>query len=280
MRKYISILMILLAFASIANAQSFGIFGTSSSNLVTDAVKPGLYLIKQEYVLRDTTNVNPQRYGFNNKDYFGCDYSLGIVLDRRMTTYGNILKPWEGDANYDNYRDNHTIRPDLSKRMFRNISDSTYLQARDTISFLGDSIFFSFAASNMPGFMSQYPSGKQEGWIVTLSGEKAQIDTLTNFTVNTYRNELDFENGLKNYEVKKLTLDDDLLGGFYIIPHYTQLGVIEFKVAGFLIWEEGKWYIRPLIDMNKEFENEQVPGALTPIIEPEQPTNVRKQRRR
>ena len=87
-------------------------------------------------------------------------------------------------------------------------------------------------------------------------------------------------NGLKNYEVKKLTLDDDLLGGFYIIPHYTQLGVIEFKVAGFLIWEGGKWYIRPLLDMNKEFENEHGPGALTPIIEPVHPTNVRKQRRR
>lgn len=246
---------------------SLGLFGSASTNVIIDGVKCGLGIVRQEYVLSDTTAVNPSKYGFNNNDYFGRGYDLGVVVDGKLITRSSILKPWVGDANYSEYANDNSVRVELSKRYVRAIDSDSFEKLDSDMVISNSSDSLAVVANDLEGFTSDITTGKKEnGWVVVVSGEVAQIDTLTNFKVEAYNTTLEV-NDDQPAEVKKISLSKEFIGGLYVVPTYEKIGVIELKVVGMLSVVNDKWYVLPVKSIL-----ERTPITLTAITsdEPEE----------
>ncbi len=250
MNKYIIIILAIVVGVSTANAQSGSIndlfgkspFGSASKNLVSQSVKEGLYVVKQEYILSDTTSVNPRIYGYDNNDYFGRDYALGIVVGRDLITYSSILEPWSRDSNYERYRNNRTVVPKLSKRHYRALNQDSYVQLADSMQRIGVANIF-MDADSIKGFNLEKRDGEIEGWVVTLSGDKTKADSVGVLKIDAYTNTMTISDAVSEYEIRKISIASDLMGGFYIVPTFNEIGIIELKVIGMLYESDDKWFV-------------------------------------
>lgn len=249
MKKKISTIILAIVIAGSIKAQNlvnFNMFSSSLNNIIAESVSNGLNIVKQEYVLIDTVANNPTRYGHEDKDYFGCDYAFGVVVDGRMLTYKYLLTPWNIDSNYNQYKNNAAYRPILSERFYRPIKISQYSEIKDDVLYNETNDSICVVAGSLIGFSSDLSYGEKDGWVVTLSAPKASVDTLVNFKVNAYKNKITTSADSLSYEVKPINLENHLWGGFYVIPNYNKIGTIELKVAGVLQKVNNKWSIIPI----------------------------------
>ena len=64
---------------------------------IIDALKPELCIIRQQYQLKRGEDM----YGSDGKSYYGETYTLGVKVPGYLYMQRGVLKPWEGDKNYD-----------------------------------------------------------------------------------------------------------------------------------------------------------------------------------
>lgn len=247
-------------------AQEIG-FSLQSPNqqLIENAAVKGLFVVKQEYILKDTVSVNPKSYGRNGNPYFGIGYGLGAIVNGSMIVDSEITTPWNSDANYAEQRGDKKKRPQLSKRYYRNINQRQYTAIPLQTSVATDSEDYVYAFTDstfIKGFTMDVTGNEKDGWVIVLSGEESQIDTLTNFQTNIYRAKVNFANEDK-YEMKKIPINKKLLGGFYIVPFYPNVGEIQFLIGGLIKEIDDKWYIIPFNTRSA------ATSILTPIEEPQ-----------
>lgn len=88
---------------------------------VKDALAPGLYLVRQEFIAIDSAG---KEYGFNNQDNFGTVYSIGIKIKEGLLLPSTFNTPGLFDTNFDPYRGNYTTR--TSKMQSRMVDSLNY----------------------------------------------------------------------------------------------------------------------------------------------------------
>ena len=224
------------------------VFG-SNQQMIEEAVKDGLFVVRRYYQLQDTTKTEPTYFGWNNLPYFGFTYSLGMKVISGYYMDDMAARPWVYDSRYDEYRGNARYVPVISESEYRLHNDTVYLTlpfrdrivgeiTKDHICFIQDTVF------RNKGFMVDTVGGVKKGWLVWAVTDKPlseQPGQALSFL--SYRAELTFEAGKESYEVRNLTTDKVISGGIYVVPDYSKIGRITFRMAGILAKSGEQWKV-------------------------------------
>ena len=259
MKRIIFILVILCLYINIGNAQLY--MQSTNQQFVIDATESALFIIQQEYFLKDS--VTGDIFGRNEQNWFGAVTSLGIKVNGGYILTDKALRPWEYDKDYDNFRGSYI--PTNSKSLYKGLKDTLpvklsltelkYEELSPVLYQVSDSLFHG------EGLMPDKCVDEKNGWILWVVADKS-TDSLT-VSYITYKKQIVMEFGKNEYDIEKPnTTNQEVLGGMFVIAKQTAIGQITFALAGVMIEQGDKWVISfpfaPTISTN---ENE----VLTPI---------------
>jgi len=264
---------------------------TSNQQLIEDAVKDGIFIVRRCYQLQDTTAATPTYFGWQNQNWFGKTYSLGIKVKEGYYLFDQAVRPWVYDRKYAPYADSADFAPILSASEYRMLEDTSFqaLPYRDLpvkeISTHRVYLAQDTASFHQKGFSVDDSYGVKKGWLAWLVTDKPlEEENRQTPTFLIYRTELTFEQEKEHYEIRDPVTNKHVLGGFYFLPEITEIGQINFILTGALHRENGKWQVVRMKNPTtaNAVQPRTVVDGLTPINnEPNnQPDTSRRRRRR
>lgn len=269
MRKFASILLTLCM--SLPVCAQFESFRLSSDNqeLIREAVKDGLVLVRQSYQLEDT--LTGKRYTLDNRPEFGGLTAVAVRTAGGLILPKALLEPWTGDRNYDEFRTENLI-PVLSRTSVLSAGDTAWrempLIAPYRVSPLADTAWVEAADSSYcgNGFTVGKPDSR-DGWIVWLASDTEDLDA-PDFSMVVYRYELPESAGADGMvDVKSVNTKSTVLGGIVVVPVFDSIGRIDFVLRGVISGSPDAWKLILLGGVESDdstlIENE--PVKLTPV---------------
>jgi hypothetical protein len=248
---------------------------SGNQQLIEEAVQDGIFIVRQQYQLMDTTAETPEYWGLNGALHFGASYSLGVKTTKGYYLDRKAVYPWLYDDNFDEYRDSDKFAPVISQTGVRHLDSLAYraiaFNDKSTTA-VADSQFYYVddSATFGRGFIEDNTAGEKKGWLVWAVSEKTMqtVPDTVNVSMLIYRTELNFVNEQTEYEIKKPSTNKTILGGIYVLPETTDIGVITVKLCGTLLLKDDKWEV---VKIRKNDPAAVVPvtgGRLTPVDSP------------
>lgn len=244
MKKVLLILFFTLPLSMMAQ-----MFMSSNQQLVEEAIKNGIVIVRQSYQLEDT--VSNQRFGRYGNEEFGKTYSLGVKVDGGIVLNNKAICPWNYDENFVRYQDTH--RPVNIKTEIRELKDSIFSNVKlnidsiasdDPIANLPDSIIFS--GNGFDVFSYSKPT---DGWIVwiTSSEEIQHCDSVGIEAPLIYKKKIEFNTDSVSYPIERPQTQNKVWGGIFVVPEQTEIGQLTFKLAGVMTEKDGgNWVLYPI----------------------------------
>ena len=246
---------------------------SGNQQLIEDAVKGGIFIVRQGYQLKDTKT--DKLYGWNNDEQFGYTVSLGIKVQNGYYLDVKAVEPWRYDSKYNEYNDQKQYLPVISESKYRLFTDDsvfndfTYDKGKLKALYGGQFYFAQDSFFDNQGLEPDNSDGKKAGWLVwVVSSDSAANSTNESFSLLVYRNELTFETGKDTYNIKNPPTDSAILGGFYVVPEVTGIGKTSFRLNGLLNKKDGNWQVVRLTESagKKEIVRDKpAQEGLTPI---------------
>ena len=190
-----TLLLLLLSFAATqwSHAQILDSFLSSEQEFIKKATDSVLFIIRQDYVLRD--HGTGQEYGRGGRDHFGRIYTLGVLSENKLWCEKTVRQPWVKDVNYNQYREVDSIMPLLSKTAIRRLTEKEFTEID-----LLDSLHVPDSALSMLNIaalhlkkplrgVSQMPTSFQkQGWMIAItSKENIYENEATGFKYHIYK---------------------------------------------------------------------------------------------
>jgi hypothetical protein len=207
------------------------------------AVDSSLCILRQEYTL---SNRSGSEYGRNGKDYFGKTYTIGVLAGKKVWTDSRLLRPWEGDGNYDRFRSIDSIKPRLSGTFARQLVRSGYTAVKEDSSSRGTDSGLAVLQSPDPLLNIALVGDCRDrgGWLVVAAGRDGfpANDTLpVSYTI--YKAQPQFSASDNKGYLKNMPVRENIIGGVYFISNIS-LGAITFSAAGILEKDKRGWYVQ------------------------------------
>ena len=213
------------------------IFKSSNQQFVEQAIKNGIFVIKQTYQLEDTTT--QQRFGRYGNEEFGAFSSLAIRTSNGILVDSQLLSPWETDSNFSRYRATH--RPVIANSYSMEFGDSIM----SPITFSTDSLNlgqFRLAKlcpqdSSFVGFDNKRYNRTTEGWIVWLSNDSTinEFNGHKNPEFTIFKRTIEFHPDSISYKIDAPSTSNQLWGGIFVVPEQTEIGQITFFLGGVIV---------------------------------------------
>lgn len=277
--------MFLIAALNAANAVAQSPFPitamtTANQQLIEDAVKDGIIIVRRDYRLRDNAADPPEYFGWQNRNWFGESYSPAVKVKGGYYLADRAVRPWAYDAKFEQYAKSDKYVPVNSTGEYRTANNANFTAlridddklkeiSRHRIYLAGDD-----AAFGNNGFFTDNADGTKSGWLVWLVTDnplEERNDQTPTFLV--YRSELTFEKGKELYEINDPATDKHVLGGFYFLPKITGIGQINFHLSGILHHEKDKWHVVRVDVLTDGGLAPVGEGGLTPIVIEPKPQN-------
>lgn len=244
MKKVNILLAVLFSAAGIASAQfTPSMFNSPNQQLVKQAVRDGIVLIRSDYQLLDT--VANERYGWNHRDMFNSVYSVGVKAGDGYMVSDRFVRPWSYDGRYLGLTGVAYV-PVVSRTVCRMMSDTVMTEidyAASEICPLEDSLAYLVGgtAREVRGFSVDSAAGDKDGWLVWVVAEDSTLSDNSELSLVTYRHSMTLAKDTLRYQLPDPVTTDYVVGGFYVVPQNTAVGVLDFKLAGFAVLKDGHW---------------------------------------
>ena len=268
MKRIIGIVIgCMLCWEGEAQFRSFTGPASANQQLIEEAVREGLFIVRQAYQLEDTAAEPPAYYGRDGKSYFGQTYSVGARLDGGYVIDARLAAPWLEDAHFEEYRNSTQYRPVISKTEYRDITEIIYhplaFRAENRDSVPKGSLCQQQDSLFSAGFSLWEEEGLCRGWVVLAVGEKplSESDSVK-VSLLIYRTEVNLEADKQLYEIKAPATSLSVMGGIYVCPVAIGIGQLSFRLAGLVQQIEDKWYI---MGVKGTVTTDRTSGSLTPI---------------
>jgi hypothetical protein len=247
MKKYFAIFLLLILSDFLKSQDIKSLFLPSPVvEMVQDAVKDGILIVRQEYRLQDVAT--KQFFGRNNREFFGATYSLAFKLNGDYCGGQKITEPWSADKHYKEFENDEKYIPVISKTLYRKTDNKSFeTLAYDTssiVTVVPEYIYTWQDSTGDFGFQVDKTSGIKKGWLVwvTTPQDIQQQDT-ANVRLESYRTEIEVKKDSVFYEIKEPRTTDFIIGGFYVLPKVTKIGQITFHLVGILQPVDDKWTV-------------------------------------
>lgn len=261
-RIILMILIVLLggnfvAFAQQNNQSSFDeaikslIKSRKENAFIIDALKPELCIIRQQYQLKRGEDM----YGSDGKSYYGETYTLGVKVPGYLYMQRGVLKPWEGDKNYDRVNADGKYESVYFKSFQRSLVETKVAYSP---------IEIEFGRSYLHAINSDQTLYRQEDLVSDFGlsidetgGEKRGIMVwvYSNSTLKDSAMTVSFQQEMLSLEAKSDSIlipqtvsnADRLLGGVFVVPSYERGGRIQIRLAGIAVrTANGNWNLQLL----------------------------------
>lgn len=255
-----------------AFSQANRILFTSEQEFILKATDSVLYIIRQDYVLRDTISINPNEYGRGGREYFGRIYTLGIVSEGKLWCDAKVNNPWLFDPNYNQFQHLDTIRPVLSKIAIRQINSRNFVNLDLQIitkqteydSLLNKLVITNYIPKNQMKSIANIKETKDStGWLLlAYTNDEISKNDSCNINIAIYKSQPRFKQNSCEAEIKQPIVTQNLLGGFYFNTNIS-IGKIDVIFSGILNKRPVNCYISTIPKIKPIEKKED--HSLTPI---------------
>lgn len=223
-----------------------------SYNVIHEAIIPDLSIIRQQYRLK----LKEDYYGKNNLPYYGEKYCLGIKVGGGLMFLSNIVKPWEGDADFERVTAKRKYQPELFWSYQRGLRDSVY-KAVELELYNPNYVFPVNSDSTLYqqddqvsdlGLIINDSIGKKTGFMVWAYTQTNVQDSAMNVTLRHSSYLVDAKPDSMQIAMTPEN-PEKILGGLFVTPKYEQCGRIQFQLAGVAIrTKDSKWVLQVLLN--------------------------------
>lgn len=268
MKRIIVSIVVLIASLNCAVAQfSQSLFNSSSQQLVEQAVKGGIVLLRQDYQLLDT--LSNTRYGWNHQEVFNSIYSVGFKVEGGYVVNERFVRPWNFDQRYRELRDT-TYVPVISKTSCKSMVDSVYIDVKynpDYKRCIKDSLIYRVDSlvHERRGLKIDSSLGEKEGWLVWVTSADSLLQENTQLSVVTYKHKITIEENKKEYALPKPATSKNIMAGILVVPNNTQVGVLDFQIVGYAYRKGNDWYVIRDVEIATIPEQDNNVSLLTPV---------------
>ena len=98
-------------------------------------------------------------------------------------------------------------------------------------------------AREVRGFSVDSAAGDKDGWLVWVVAEDSTLSDNSELSLVTYRHSMTMDKDTLRYQLPDPVTTEYVVGGFYVVPQNTAVGVLDFKLAGFAVLKDGHWYL-------------------------------------
>lgn len=268
--------ILLLFMMLLASDNMFGQFVLSSKGnnqqLVEDIVKNGFFISKQSYQICDRES--GELFGLKGNKEFGIRYTLGLKLRDGYCLSDEAVRPWLYDDQFDKYAQKYD--PIFYQALYSDLKEQAEY---DTLSYdltkqkvlVKDTLYhFVSDAFHGQGFLVDSVSGAKKGWVVWISAKRNQdLEQSSEVDFHIYRKDLEVSEESNRFDIECPVLKDRItLGGVYVVPVYTNVGVVEFRLCGIIIPTTDKWVIHCLFAKGVQSSDENVSESGTNELTP------------
>jgi len=265
LKTCISFLLAIL-YCTQAYSQSISNFLFDDQKLVLKATDSVLYVVRQDYVLRN--NTTGVEYGRGGKDHFGRIYGLAVLSDNKLWCDSKMKSPWLYDNNFSQYRNSQNIQPVLTKTAIRRVAEKEFSEV-ELIEYSEsqyDSLLNNLMISTltlkeqMPFSIKQnYVTKDNNGWIIIVYTKELMMENENcELQYLIYRPKPQFESDMLESVVKPPSITSNILGGIYFNAEYS-VGSIDFIFSGILHKKPMNWFISAIPNQPNSYD------GLTPV---------------
>lgn len=218
---------------------------------IIDALKPELCIIRQQYQLKRGEDM----YGSDGKSYYGETYTLGVKVPGYLYMQRGVLKPWEGDKNYDRVNADGKYESVYFKSFQRSLVENkvayspieiefgrSYLQAinSDQTLYRQEDLVSDF------GLSIDEVGGVKKGIMVWVYSNSTLKDSA--MTVSFQQEMLSLEAKSDSMLIPQTVSNANrLLGGVFVVPSYERGGRIQIRLTGIAVrTANGDWNLQLL----------------------------------
>jgi hypothetical protein len=230
---------------------------------VESHIKSNLFIIRQDYQLKDNSTRRGAYFGREGKPSFGTVYTFGVRISGGYYTNSRAAFPWLYDANYNSFENKTQYLPVISGTNYREWNNQAYRRLDfpvGNISVPSDSILFVRSKAFKGRGLAQGANVKNGWfvWIVQTSKENSDSILLEFFLAE--QNE--------NLEIPdKSVSDKTIIGGLYITQSASNSD--QADLSGILYKSDNKWFVKQIAN-NSSGNNRsaaETPNAdgLTPV---------------
>lgn len=228
------------------------------SCLLNDILCPVFFLSRQSFQVCDKNT--GELYGLNNKNEFGTEITLGVKVKGGYVLTDKALHPWKYNDKFGTYKDSYDPVPFQSE--YSEVEENTRYDsldiAQDHVNDLLQATCYLIKSNCLAGQGLDIDSmeGAKVGWAVwTIVDDDKDLNKTARLTLICSNNKLEAK---KDGKVDVEAPDGKkALGGIYVVPTVTGIGVLEFRLCGIMVESDGKWCIRfPFIGNEKLFMQE------------------------
>lgn len=218
---------------------------------IIDAIKPELCIIRQQYQLKRGEDM----YGSDGKSYYGETYTLGVKVPGYLYMQRGVLKPWEGDKNYNRVNADGKYESVYFRSFQRSLVETKVAYSP---------IEIEFGRSYLQAINSDQTLYRQEDLVSDfgLSIDEAggvkrgiMVWVYSNSTLKDSAMTVSFQQEMLSLEAKSDSIlipqtvsnADRLLGGVFVVPSYERGGRIQIRLAGIAVrTANGDWNLQLL----------------------------------
>lgn len=218
---------------------------------IIDALKPELCIIRQQYQLKRGEDM----YGSDGKSYYGETYTLGVKVPGYLYMQRGVLKPWEGDKNYNRVNADGKYESVYFKSFQRSLVETKIAYSP---------IEIEFGRSYLQAINSDQTLYRQEDLVSDfgLSIDEAggvkrgiMVWVYSNSTLKDSAMTVSFQQEMLSLEAKSDSIlipqtvsnANRLLGGVFVVPSYERGGRIQIRLAGIAVrTANGDWNLQLL----------------------------------
>ncbi len=243
MKKFaLTIISTLVALSSMAQLK----FATETNyDFIRDALRPCVRVVRSSYFVTDREIT--QRYASPNDSVFSTEFSVAYAVPQGLIVTESAIKPWMHDPMFDEYRESNEYQALLNDRTFTTVSEAPNYQPVQT----SEGSFHTPIETSDSTLYVMDVLGINDSTTIECIELKGDIDGFIAWFVETRDMNL-FETSDLNIKITQtnLVFNDGntavespktprtmgkILGGLFVVPVTERAGVIEFKIAGFVV---------------------------------------------
>lgn len=274
MRRYTRLLLFLFI---PLNLFAQGLRYIPNQPLVEKSVERGLFLSRQSFQIYDRESGDI--FGLNGKNEFGIQYSIGIKTLGGFFLTDRAVRPWAYDTNFEKYKKKYD--PIFYQAMYAELEGKAVY---DTLEYnltqqevIIDTTLYRFPSRTFggDGFILDHTVGEKEGWVVWITvNQDVDLEKMDDFNYTIYKKTLTIKDREGKFQIDQPNTEQKVLGGIYVVPFNTKIGILEFRLCGILVPSDKGWEIYcPFVGSKNEVEvpdkafeeKREKPVELTPI---------------
>lgn len=225
---------------------SMGII-TTEQRFIRNAVDSTLFIVRQDYTLRNIHDPEAPEYGLGGKEYFGRAYYLAAYAGGELVVAVSEITPWDLDPNFEQFSENDSIKPVLSTVAIKGMNSNEFIPIDSSLGFRTHSGIVSaeidFGHSSL---QIKRNSLDPTGWgIFVYSTEALVNDEAAELHFKIYKIKPDFSDEGVIGEISNPTINGSLIGAIYVTESFG-IGSINLEMAGVVNEENLTWGVKPI----------------------------------